>query len=348
MALDDLSADWIAQRINAPLGLALRRRDIGAGQVARCVLLELCDGDTVVASVVGKGPSGDPTSASTASAQRLYLRETSFYAELAPLIGTPTPTCYLVQRDDADNFLLLLEDMSPSAALDQFDGLTLDYVRRGLSALAQLHAPTRNDGSLHERAWLNGTKLALAPLYQAILPSLYQTFLERYADSASQDVLNLVGSFAQRLGQFSSYTSPYTCVVHGDFRTDNLLFDARGGDVPLAVVDWQTVSTSSPMLDVAYFLVTSLTSEDCIAHCDELLAYYCEESSRLGAPLTLSDIRSEFARYVLQPVSMLAPAAVIVERTERGDRMFLEMLQRASVVAEHVGALEELDRHAAS
>ncbi len=51
-------------------------------------------------------------------------------------------------------------------------------------------------------------------------------------------------------------------VTHGDFRTDNLLFDGRGGDVPLATVDWQTVGHGSASLDVAYLLMTSLDDRD--------------------------------------------------------------------------------------
>ena len=58
--------------------------------------------------------------------------------------------------------------------------------------------------------------------------------------------------------------------------------------------------------------------------------------------------RAEFARYTLQPVVMLVAASIIVERTERGDRMFLSMIRRAVTAARRWKALEELDRGAAS
>jgi hypothetical protein len=298
--------------------------------------------------VIIKAPSLNPLSVATATAQRLYLRETSFYRELAPDLTIATPECFFVGVDDDASFLLVLEDMAPSSPVDQFGGLSLEHTRAGLGELARLHAPTRNDHALHAREWLAGTKQALAPLYASILPDLYQTFLERYADHAPVDVLETVRSFAARLHYFSNFRSPYECVVHGDFRTDNLLFEARGGTTPLAVVDWQTVSTGSPMLDVAYFLATSLTDDDVVTSIDELLAFYGDACAQLGAPLDARVVRKEFARYLLQPVSMLAPAAVLVERTERGDRMFLEMLQRASALCAHFGSIEELDRHAAT
>jgi hypothetical protein len=344
---ETITANWVAEQIEAPQGLSLRLTSVGTGQVAECRRVELLDGDHIVASVVAKGPSSDPTSAATAAAQRLYLRETSFYKELAPSIGTPTPTCYFVDRDNDDNFLLLLDDLSPAEPIDQFSGLSHDQARVGLTALAELHVPTTNNHELFEREWLGGTKAALAPLYQAILPGLFTTFLERYHD-ADENVLSLVRGFTDRLGLFSSQQSNYPCVVHGDFRTDNLLFGARGGEVPLAVVDWQTVSVSSPLLDVAYFLITSLSPDVVVRDGLELVDFYLDERARLGSPIPQGEARAEVARYALQPVAMLVPAAVIVERTERGDRMFLEMLRRASVVSESWDSLGELDRHAAA
>jgi len=344
---ETITADWVAEHIEAPRGLGIRLTPVGTGQVAECRRVELLDGNSVVASVVAKGPSSDPTSATTAAAQHLYLRETSFYRELAPSIGTPTPTCFFVERDNDDNFLLLLDDLSPAEPIDQFSGLSHDQARVGLTALAQLHVPTTNDHRLFERDWLGGTKVALAPLYQAILPGLFATFLDRYHD-ANGDILSLVRGFTQRLGLFSAQQSNYPCVVHGDFRTDNLLFGARGGEVPLAVVDWQTVSVSSPFLDVAYFLITSLSPDVVVRDGLDLLDFYLDERRRLGSPIPQQEARAELARYALQPVAMLVPAAVIVERTERGDRMFLEMLRRASVVCQSWDSLGELDRHAAA
>lgn len=342
-----MTADWVADRIGAPRGLQLRQTPVGAGQVAECRRLELMDADTVVASVVAKAPSSDATSAATAAGQRLYLRETSFYKELAPLIGTPTPICYFVARDEHDNFLLLLDDLAPSESLDQFSGLSVQQVEYGLAALANLHVPTTDAPELYSRDWLGGTKEALAPLYQAIVPGLFTAFLDRYHE-ADAAILNLVREFADRLPTYSGQKSHFECVVHGDFRTDNLLFGGRSGEVPLAVVDWQTVSVSSPLLDVAYFLITSVQPELLLTRVEDFLSFYLDVRSELGGPIDRAIARQELSRYALQPVAMLVPAAVIVERTERGDRMFLEMLRRASTVCSAWNSLEELDRSASS
>jgi hypothetical protein len=320
---------------------------IGTGQVAECRRIELLNDSECVASVVAKGPSSDPTSAATATAQRLYLRETSFYRELAPRIGTPTPTCFSVEYGEGDEFLLLLDDLSPVTPIDQFNGLSDAQINLGLRALAALHVPTMHQPDLFSSDWLGGTKVALAPLYQSILPGLFSAFFDRFADADSA-VLELVSAFVARLGQFSTQGSAYECVVHGDFRTDNLLFGGRGGEVPLAVVDWQTVSVSSPFLDVAYFLVTSVDPATLIAGRDNYLRMYLDARAELESPIPFDLAVKELARYALQPVAMLVPAAVIVAQTERGDRMFLEMLRRAAEVCAAWNSLEELDHYVAA
>lgn len=57
------------------------------------------------------------------------------------------------------------------------------------------------------------------------------------------------------------FTAPQ-CLWHSDLRADNLLFDAQDGTVPVAVLDWQGVGYGAGTIDVAYFLATSLTTED--------------------------------------------------------------------------------------
>jgi len=142
--------------------------------------------------------------------------------------------------------------------------------------------------------------------------------------------------------------TPFPCVTHGDFRTDNLLIDACDGAVALAVVDWQTVGVTSPLLDVAYFLTTSLSPEDCARHEFELLDYYLARMADYDVEIPIDVARQEFARYTLQPIVMLVAASVIVEQTERGDDMFLAMIERALIAATRWDAIKELERRAVS
>jgi hypothetical protein len=345
--IDDIDVSWLSDLLDVEDATDVTRTTVGHGQVANCYRLTLNRTSGSPRSVIIKVPSLDEVSRSTARLQHLYEREVNFYQHLAPLVSTTTPACFFAQRDDEDNFMLILEDLSPASTTDQFAGLSIDDAKAGLVELAGLHGPTHLRSDLHAAAWLSGVSDELRPLYEVVLPLLFDQFFERYESRLSQEVSSLVRTLKDRLALFSNYETPHPCVTHGDFRTDNLLIGARGGDVALAVVDWQTVGVASPLLDVAYFLTTSLAPEDCAALEDELLAFYLERLASEGAVISLDLARQEFARYTLQPIVMLVAASVIVEQTNRGDDMFLAMISRGVLAATRWCALEELERHAA-
>jgi hypothetical protein len=346
-SIDELDVTWLSRYLDLDDATDVVVTPVGQGQVANCYRLAVRHG-AGVSSVIAKVPSNDEVSRSTAALQHLYEREVSFYQHLAASITTRTPRCYFAERDESDNFLLLLEDLSPAAVIDQFVGISLGTARAGLAALAGLHGPTHARTELHDAAWLGGVSDELRPLYSAVLPILFDQFIDRYDDRIDGDVRTMVHALKERLGLFGNYTTPFPCVTHGDFRTDNLLVDACDGMVALAVVDWQTVGVGSPLLDVAYFLTTSLTPEDCARHEFDLLDFYLAKLSDYGVDIPLDVARREFSRYTLQPIVMLVAASVIVEQTERGDQMFLAMIERAVIAATRWNAIDGLERNVAS
>jgi thiamine kinase-like enzyme len=345
--VDDIDARWLSEYLTLRDVTGVTSSSVGHGQVANCYRLVVEQRDAPPTSFIAKVPSLDAVSRSTAALQHLYEREVSFYQLLASNVAIRTPRCFFAQRDENDDFLLILEDLSPAAQIDQFGGIDVEVARHGLDALAGLHGPTHALEDLHRSTWLRGVSEELAPLYAMVLPALFDQFLARYGERLDSDVHAMVTTLKERLGQFSDYVTPHPCVTHGDFRTDNLLIDARDGAVPLAVVDWQTVGVGSPLLDVAYFLTTSLSPDDCALHETELIDYYLDAMSEQQVRLSRSVARQEFARYTLQPIVMLVAASVIVEQTARGDEMFLSMIARAVVAATRWRALEELDHAAA-
>lgn len=346
-SIDELDVAWLSRQLDLTGATDMTITSVGHGQVANCYRVTI-EHDHGRSSVIAKVPSNDEVSRSTAALQHLYRREVSFYQHLATSIATRTPRCYFAQRNESDDFLLLLEDLSPSAVVDQFAGISLGTARAGLASLAGLHGPTHARSELHDSAWLRGVSQELRPLYEAVVPMLFDQFIERYEGRIDDDVRTIVTSLKERLSLFSGYETPYPCVTHGDFRTDNLLIDACDGTVAVAVVDWQTVGVGSPLLDVAYFLTTSLTPEDCAHYEFELLDYYLAKMSNFDVDITADVARQEFSRYTLQPIVMLVAASVIVEQTERGDAMFLAMIGRAVIAATRWDAIKELERRAVS
>jgi aminoglycoside phosphotransferase (APT) family kinase protein len=70
-------------------------------------------------------------------------------------------------------------------------------------------------------------------------------------------------------------------VVHFDFRTDHLFFEADGA---LAVIDWPAISQGDGAADVGNFLSRNLGAEDRRTHEPELLHAYLDTLVANGAP----------------------------------------------------------------
>jgi len=339
----------LARRVAAALGLDSTYvvndlATVGAGQVARCHRIVYDSHDRRI-TVVVKSPSTDETSRATATGGRLYLRETSFYRELQPDVDIRTPDPLHVEYDPtSDDFMIVLEDLTPARSADQFTGLSREDAELALSELAGLHAPTAARGDLHERDWLRGIAQETLKLYETIVPTLAQQFIERYDEVLVDRTRRVIERLGAELAGYADLEPAVPVVVHGDYRADNMIFGGRSGEVPLAIVDWQTIMVASPMLDVAYFIATSLSPADRMQYEDDLINLYLEQMSRRGVELDAQVARREYARYTLHPVVMLVVAAIVVERTERGDRMFLTMIDRAVEAVEQWDAFGEIAR----
>jgi hypothetical protein len=324
--------------------LDVTRRPVGTGQVASCIELSLrVEGRDAPVAVVAKVPSEDPTSVATATAQHLYEREVRFYRELAERVAIRTPACHHADFDpESGRFLLLLESLVPDEGADQLDGLDAGRCTLAVRELAGLHAPLWGDAAA--AGFVRQVGDSLRGLYLEVVPVLMVGFLDRYGDRLTAPARAVVEWLHPRLGGFLDGPDGPSTVTHGDFRTDNLLFGGRGGEVPLATVDWQTIGHGRGALDLAYLLTTSLDPEVRRAEESALLAAYLERLGELGVTgYDAAALRSDYARYAFQGVVMLSCAAMLVERTARGDEMFLTMIERCANAVDDLDARRTLE-----
>jgi Ser/Thr protein kinase RdoA (MazF antagonist) len=65
-------------------------------------------------------------------------------------------------------------------------------------------------------------------------------------------------------------------IAHADFRLENMFFAAKPSHPPFAIVDWQSITKTSPGQDLAYYLTQSVRLETRRTHERELLRRYLD------------------------------------------------------------------------
>jgi hypothetical protein len=326
----DLTADWLTAVLGAGEVTDFTIERIGTGQMSECyrVALTYAPGAAAgPASVVLKVAAADPSSRQTGLALGLYEREVRFYSDVAPGLGGPVAPCHHAAYDpETGVFDLVLGDAAPAAVGDEIQGATAEQAVLALTELGTVHGPLLGNPSLAGTEWITRE----TPVNQGLMSALYAGFADRYRDRIAPEHLDvcerLVAAFDAYLAQEGDPGRPQG-LIHGDYRLDNMLFGEAGADRPLTVVDWQTVTWGPALTDVSYFLGCALPVQRRRDHYDELLRAY---HAALGpaSPLSLDDVREGVRRQSFFGVMMAIVSPMLVERTERGDEMFMAMIER--------------------
>jgi hypothetical protein len=362
-----VTATWLTQvlRRAGAIGdetvVAFDAAPVGTGQMADSVRLTLrYDADVPHAprSVVGKFTAADDASRATGIAMRTSEVEVRFYQEVASTVAVRTPRCYFADVDPATaEFVLVLEDLAPACPGDQVAGCTVDEAAAALVELAALHAPRWADRGLERLEWLDRRTDDANDTTAQFLPVLFDGFVDRYGGVLDDDAIEVGRRLMARLGPYlRNQPRPWT-VQHADYRLDNLLFVPGGGsraggggraggstpEVPaarerVAVVDWQTVVLGPGVADVSYFLGAGPSVDDRRRYERELVGeYHAALVARGVEGYSFEDCFTGYRRYAYAGYLMAVGASMMVERTARGDEMFLAMARR------HAAQIADLD-----
>jgi hypothetical protein len=333
----DVSPQWLTdalRRAGALVdGASVRSFEtvpIGTGQMADTTRFSLVldDPGAGPSSVVGKFASADDQSRGTGLALRAYEIEVRFYQEVAARIGSRVPATYLAEVEPATGwFTLLMEDIAGATQGDQIAACTPEVAAAVLEEMAGLHAPCWEAPELERLEWLNRSTPEMDGLLVALVSSLLPGFLDRYADLLAPEHQEVCRLFAEHLPAYLRLRGGPRTATHGDFRLDNLLF--QRSDPRPVVVDWQTAAWAGASVDVAYFIGGCLSVEDRRAHEQDLLARYHDVLFRRGVrDYTLEQLRADVRRDTFAGILMAIVASMVVQRTERGDLMFLTSASR--------------------
>ena len=335
---DEITGEWLGSVLGAD-GLELIGVEaIGTGQMSRVYRASYRRPGGEPESVAVKLAATDQNSRDVGVNLGAYLREVTFYGELRDRIGGDgtLAKCHLATHDPKEGwFTLVLEDVDDGVQGDQIAGCGPDEARIAMVALARIHAPVFGDLALAATDWLNQPN----PLNQALLAALLPGFLERYGDRIAPEHAEVAERFVASADAWDADRRPPLGLVHGDYRLDNMLFH----DGTCTVVDWQTLGLGPVMRDAAYFIGGALPVEERRAHEESLLRAYHDELLAQGvAGFSWEQCWEEYRRQCFLLLVMTIAPAMVVERTDRGDDMFMAVFGRAAQMAIDLNATELL------
>jgi len=309
---------------------------VGTGQIGdsfRFSLDYVRGGDGAPASLVGKFPAAGEESRQAGVSLGNYAREVRFYQHLASTALVSTPRCYFTDVDETSgDFVLMMEDLAPAQQGDQLAGVTLDQARRVIVEAARLHASHWGDDSLEDLPWVSGTRASPpSPVTNEAIIAFWREFKDRYGSRLLPKWVKTGDWLSARYTELSQTRDGPRCLTHNDFRPDNMMFASASGGRPITVLDWQSIAYGLGATDVAYFLAGALAPEVRRSHEADLLTLYHDTLVSLGVRgYAMDDLKRQYARGAYQLFSTAFFAAMIVTQTERGDRMFLQMISSAS------------------
>jgi len=322
--IGDLDAKALSQIMGRTVtSVVVIEGDAGTSSRARLALT----GDGVPASVFVKLAAETTTTRLIGELGRLADTETRFYNQLAPEL-TGLPKAYGSALDPlTGRFVLVLEDLAADNCEfpDTLHPLDRDQAGAIVELLARLHATfwDRPPGWLYT-ASADSASLLTGPLLKTSARRIAERSnipveAGRFIDDNYRAVARLID------------TPPHT-VMHGDAHPGNIYF--RNGEAGL--LDWQAVRRGHPGRELAYTMITSMTTADRQACEREVLDDYRRALAAAGGPeLDRDELWDRYRQGALYPY--VATSIVLGMGGMQSEAITVEGLRRA------IAALGDLD-----
>ena len=350
----DLTGRWLTAALQAaghpdPAVIDVEVSEIGTGQTGASYRLAVtyAGGTDLPPTLVVKLPAQDPE-----VRQRValgYRAEVAFYDSVADTVEVPLPRCFASAiSEDAQQFALLLEDLPPAQQGDQIAGCSPDQARAGVVALAGLHGPRWCDPTWHA---FTATSMPMADAAMAkglgdVARFATDQFLERYGDrlepggpgdprcrAATHRPLAAgrpaaVQPAARRLPPRQPDVRPGPGVGDGGRLADPGHRPAGSGP---GVLHHHQPDPGGPA-----------------DHEQALVAEYHDALSGWGVrDYSLDRCFDDYRLGVLQAPLITTLGAAFSTASERGEAMYMVMLERSCAAIRQLGTLELVDREVA-
>lgn len=230
----------------------------GYGEIVRYGLTG-CDRESVIVKHVklsgnGRHPHGSNNSFSHQRKMRSYQVETAWYGNWSKRCdaGCRVPDCLAFESFD-DEVLIVLEDLDAAGFPYRRSSVSMDEMHACLNWLANFHATFI--GERPKGLWPTGTYWHLETRPDE-LKALNDIALKNAAVAIDHKLS----------------ASPFQTIVHGDAKLANFCFSHDKNRV--AAVDFQYVGGGCGIKDVAYFIDSCLSSDECERQASQLLDVY--------------------------------------------------------------------------
>ncbi len=293
---DDITAPWLHRALVAggvsdfPPIKSVEVRQMSdvvsaMGSLFRCRMNTQGDKAPDPASVIVKLPTSNTIRRKLAGWIALYQREYVFYRDISPHAPLRVPALFYGDWEGRSQyFVLVLEDLGGMETIPQKTGVGVKRARQAIRSIAEFHGKFWEAGDEPGLAacgefMTTGQRRLMQTFYLLTMPLAF----ERFDDLFTPDRRRWAEAFGTTIdSHFTALAGGPKTVVHGDYRTDNVMFGSAEED-DFAVIDWQGCGFGCGMYDVASFLATSVSIEDRRRIEHDAVAEYHDIVCRMGA-----------------------------------------------------------------
>lgn len=348
-SMAEVSPQWVEECVGRGklknINLVPMGEGVGMMSSMSIIELEWEDSKDMPSSLVLKLAAENDTNRAVSQQFNLYLKEVSYYKELAPKTTARSPLVYASEIDEEHNFFLLMEDVSTYRMGSQIDGATVQECELCVDFLVNLHASFWNQ--LSDVEWLpnmsgsdNATNMALG--CEAGWPQLQQIFGEFVPDNIEAQRERYLAAIPTLQAQLDQH--PKT-LIHGDFRMDNMLFGQAPEHDRLLVVDFQGPLQGNGIHDVAYLLSHSAKTEVRRKHERDLIEHYA--NGLINAGVKDYSVEKAWNDYRIGVLYSWTVAVVIAgtmdPANERGFAWMSKMVERNGLAINDLDCLDLLN-----
>jgi hypothetical protein len=338
-SIDDVTPEWLGQALGCDVGAAVHEQiGVGIGVSSALYRVRLTGGDGCPDTVVVKLPALDEAAVFTSTVLRMYIREVGFFERLADASPVRAPKYFWGAVDEeSSRFCVVMEDLGGLRIVDQLQGMGLEDAERAVDELAKWHAQWWGKS---EQLAADGLVISLGdPIYPAILPMVFGEGWEKVTGGMDVDqaILDVGPRFSDAIaGLLADLDTAPRTMTHGDFRADNILFDADGS---IALLDYQLIGSGSGAYDLAYFVTQSVDTE--VARANEKALFDRWLTGLQSAGIPAADLGGMWELYRKAALFCLVYPIVASRGMDLSDPRQLGLIQCMN--SRLVRAIEDLD-----